>query len=188
MFGKFVLALAIAGTALGAVAGAVHAHADPSDPGSGGPCLPGGYTGNGDSCKPGMENWDYIHRMYGPSAPSMNRPNVVSANDVENQISAKMVGANGQKADSVVCPQDLKADVGAQINCAMQMGSKTNTVNVTVSSVKGDQVKFDMVQTIDKAQVASQINDELARQFGSRPASVICPDDLNGTVGATLRC
>ncbi|MEZ0051937.1 hypothetical protein ABIA30_002949 [Mycobacterium sp. MAA66] len=32
-----------------------------------GPCLPGGYTGNGDSCSPGMENWEYIHRVYGAS-------------------------------------------------------------------------------------------------------------------------
>ncbi|MBN9634714.1 MAG: DUF4333 domain-containing protein, partial [Actinobacteria bacterium] len=41
---------------------------------------------------------------------------------------------------------------------------------------------------IDKAQVASQISDQLGQQFGTKPESVTCPDNLKGTTGATLRC
>lgn len=44
------------------------------------------------------------------------------------------------------------------------------------------------VPTVDKAQVARQITDDLFRQFGSRPDSVTCPEDLKGTPWATLRC
>ncbi|OBH10344.1 MULTISPECIES: DUF4333 domain-containing protein [unclassified Mycobacterium] len=115
-------------------------------------------------------------------------PKVVSKGDVANQISTKMTSPNGQKPESVTCPDDLKAQVGAQTNCTMKVNGQTSTVNVTVSTVDGSQVKFDMVNTIDKNQVASQISDQLTQQFGSKPDSVTCPDNLKGTEGATLRC
>lgn len=115
-------------------------------------------------------------------------PKTVSKGDVANQISTKMTAPNGQKPESVSCPDDLKGEVGAQINCTMKVNGQTSTVNVTVSSINGNQANFDMVNTIDKNQVASQISDQLAQQFGSKPDSVTCPDNLKGTQGATLRC
>ena len=36
--------------------------------------------------------------------------------------------------------------------------------------------------------MARQIGDDLLGQFGTRPESVACPEDLKGTPGATLRC
>jgi hypothetical protein len=45
-----------------------------------------------------------------------------------------------------------------------------------------------VVTSVDKDQVARQISTMLAQQVGHEPDSVHCPDDLNGTVGATLRC
>ena len=63
-----------------------------------------------------------------------------------------------------------------------------DTVNVTVTSIEGDNVKFDMVQTIDKDQVAKQISEELGQQFGTKPETLTCPENLKGTPGATLRC
>jgi hypothetical protein len=115
-------------------------------------------------------------------------PKVVSKGDVANQITSKMTDASGNKPDSVSCPDDLKAQVGAQLNCEMKVKGQTFNVNVTVSSVKGDQANFDMVETVDKNQVASQISDQLAEQVGRKPDSVACPDNLKGTEGATLRC
>jgi hypothetical protein len=115
-------------------------------------------------------------------------PKTVSKGDVANQISTKMTAPNGQKPDSVACPEDLKAQVGAQVNCTMKVNGQTSTVNVTVSGINGDQANFDMVNTIDKNEVASQISDQLAQQFGSKPESVTCPENLKGTQGATLRC
>ncbi|MDR3660457.1 MAG: DUF4333 domain-containing protein [Mycobacterium sp.] len=125
--------------------------------------------------------------MAGAAGCSSGTPSV-SKKDVESQISTKMTGANGQKPDSVTCPEDLAGQKGAQINCTMKVGDKSSTVNVTVSSIDGDQAKFDMVNTIDKDQVASQISDELTQQFGTKPEALTCPDNLKGQEGATLRC
>lgn len=112
----------------------------------------------------------------------------VGKNDVASQISTKMTGANGTKPDSVTCPSDLPAKVGAQINCTMKVKDETFTVNVTVTSVDGSNVKFDMVKIVDKSRIATVISDKLYEQSGDRPASVTCPDDLKVFKGSTLRC
>jgi Domain of unknown function (DUF4333) len=115
-------------------------------------------------------------------------PGAVSKDDVASQVSAKMTDGEGNKPDSVSCPGDLKATVGAQLDCGMKVKNQPFNVNVTVTSVDGDQVKFDMVETVDKDQVAEQISDQLGQQVGHKPESVTCPDNLKGTKGATLKC
>ena len=112
----------------------------------------------------------------------------VSKSDVAQQIISKMTDAAGNKPSSVTCPGDLPATVGAQLNCEMKVKESTYNVNVTVTSVNGDDVKFDMVETVDKKQVAQVISDKLYQQVGQRPDSVTCPDNLKGVEGATLRC
>lgn len=115
-------------------------------------------------------------------------PGAVGKDDVASQIATKMTDASGNKPDSVSCPDDLKAEVGGQLNCGMKVKGQPFNVNVTVTSVDGDQVKFDMAETVDKDQVASQIGDQLAKQVGHQPDKVTCPDNLKGAQGATLRC
>jgi hypothetical protein len=112
----------------------------------------------------------------------------MSKSDVASQITSKLTDAAGNKPDSVTCPNDLPAKVGAQLNCEMKVKNQTFNVNVTVTSVNGSDVKFDMAETVDKNQVANVISDKLTQQVGSRPDSVTCPDDLKGVEGATLRC
>jgi hypothetical protein len=112
----------------------------------------------------------------------------VSKNDVAQQITSKLTDAAGNKPESVTCPSDLEAKVGAQLNCTMKVKNQTFNVNVTVTSVNGNDVKFDMVETVDKNQVASVISDKLTQQVGKKPDSVTCPDNLKGVEGATLRC
>lgn len=58
----------------------------------------------------------------------------------------------------------------------------------TVTSVNGSDVKFDMVETVDKSQVAKTISDKVTPQLGAAPDSVTCHDNLKGVEGATLRC
>ncbi|WAC90043.1 DUF4333 domain-containing protein [Mycobacterium sp. Aquia_213] len=112
----------------------------------------------------------------------------VAKKDVASQITEKLTDAQGNKPDSVDCPSDLDAKVGAQLNCSMKVKGTTYGVNVTVTSVEGSNVKFDMAETVDKAQVASTISNNLTQQFGTTPESVTCPDNLKGVTGATLRC
>jgi hypothetical protein len=114
-------------------------------------------------------------------------PPTVNKSDVQNQISAKMTDAAGNKPDTVTCPSDLTATVGAKLDCEMKIKGKPFGVNVTVTSVDNGQAKFDMVETVDKAEVATSINDNLVQQ-GLKPDSVSCPDNLKGVAGATLRC
>ena len=108
----------------------------------------------------------------------------VSKSDGASRITAKLTDAAGNKP----CPNDLPAKVGAQLNCEMKVKNQTFNVNVTVTSVNGSDVKFDLVETVDKNEVASVISDKLTQQVGSRPDSVTCPDNVKGVRGATLRC
>ena len=112
----------------------------------------------------------------------------VSKGDVASQITSKLTDAAGNKPDSVTCPSDLEAKVGAQLNCEMKVKNQTFNVNVMVTSVEGSNTKFDMVETVDKNQVATVISDKLTQQVGRKPDSVTCPDNLKGVQGATLRC
>ena len=70
----------------------------------------------------------------------------------------------------------------------MKIKGQDYNVNVTATSVKGDEVLFDMVETVDKNLVASKLSDQLTEKVGRKPDSVTCPDNLKGTQGATLRC
>lgn len=125
--------------------------------------------------------------LLGSSACSSG-PGMVSKDDVAKQISSKMTDADGNKPDSVSCPDGLKAQVGAQLNCGMKVKGQDYNVNVTATSVNGSDVKFDMVETVDKNLVATKISDQLTQQVGSKPDGVTCPDNLKGVQGATLRC
>jgi hypothetical protein len=115
-------------------------------------------------------------------------PPAVSKDDVASQITEKMTDSSGNKPDKVTCPEDLKGVVGTEINCSMTVKGQPFNVNVTVTSVDGDNAKFDMVETVDKDQVAKEVSDQLAQQAGRTPDSVTCPDNLKGTEGATLEC
>ncbi len=68
----------------------------------------------------------------------------------------------------------------------MKAGGQAYNVNVTVTSVNGNDVKFDMVETVDKNQVAKAISDKVTPQLGTRPDSVTCPDNLKGVDGGTV--
>jgi uncharacterized protein DUF4333 len=68
----------------------------------------------------------------------------VSKTDVANQISSQLAGQVGHKPDSVTCPDDLKAAVGATQRCELTDQGATYGVTVTVSSVDGDNVKYDI--------------------------------------------
>lgn len=111
----------------------------------------------------------------------------VSKGDVADQIIDKVNEQSGHKPDSVSCPQDLKAVVGTSLNCELIDNGHTYGVNVTVTSVDGSRVNYDIVETVNKDSVAGQIADQLSQQVGRKP-DVSCPEDLKGDKGATLRC
>ena len=73
--------------------------------------------------------------------------------DVESQISQKMTGPHGNKPESVSCPEDLNASVGAKMDCEMTVQGQKYAVEVTVTSIEGDEAKFDMA--LDEQPISS---------------------------------
>jgi hypothetical protein len=69
------------------------------------------------------------------------RTPVVSASAVAGQIVAQSGLAPGQ----VTCPDALPARVGASVVCTARGGGGTQSLRATVTSVNGDQVRFDIV-------------------------------------------
>jgi hypothetical protein len=69
------------------------------------------------------------------------RTPVVSANAVADQIVAR----SGLSPGQVTCPASLPAQVGASVVCTATGGGGTQSLRATVTSVSGDQVRFDIV-------------------------------------------
>ncbi|RNL78435.1 DUF4333 domain-containing protein [Nocardioides marmorisolisilvae] len=68
----------------------------------------------------------------------------VPANDLEKQVKSGLTKSVGQAPDSVDCPKDLKGKVGATARCTLKAEGKTYGLTVTVTSVDGGKVKFDI--------------------------------------------
>ena len=66
-------------------------------------------------------------------------PGVVDKNDLATQIAQ----TTGHKPDSVSCPDDLPATVGAKLKCALTDGGQAYGVSVTVTDVIGTRVGYD---------------------------------------------
>ncbi len=68
----------------------------------------------------------------------------VPAVDVQTQISEQLAAEVGQAPDSVTCPGDLPAEVGASMTCELTAGKEQLPVMVTVTAVDGTDVNFDI--------------------------------------------
>ncbi|HEY5854935.1 MAG TPA: DUF4333 domain-containing protein [Aldersonia sp.] len=65
-------------------------------------------------------------------------------NAVAEQISAVYAEQVGAAPDSVECPDDLAAEVGATLTCVLTHEGASFDVDVTVTEVTGDDVSFDI--------------------------------------------
>ena len=68
----------------------------------------------------------------------------VPAAEVEEKVTSELTELVGQEPDDVSCPEDLPAEEGAGITCVLSAGGETIDVDVTVSSVDGSDVQFDI--------------------------------------------
>jgi len=75
----------------------------------------------------------------------------IPAEDVETQITEQLTELVGQEPEDVSCPEDLPAEEGAEMTCVLSAGGETIDVMVTVTSVDGSDVNFDI-------QVADEVN------------------------------
>jgi len=68
----------------------------------------------------------------------------VAQADVEKQAGEELAKVVGQKPDKIECPGDLKAEVGTEMRCELFAGGESIGLTVTVTSVDGSDVKFDV--------------------------------------------
>lgn len=129
---------------------------------------------------------------------------IATDDSVEEQIKSQL------GTDSADCPSDLKGEVDQSIVCKATRGDQTFDVKVTVTSVDGNTINFDIERvdgtptaapastpagdvstadpssTVDGKNVAQSVFDQLA-QNGKQVDKVSCPD-LAAQIGATQRC
>ncbi|WP_444962331.1 DUF4333 domain-containing protein [Nocardiopsis sp. M1B1] len=148
---------------------------------------------------------------------SIGGPDAVSAEQVAERSSEMLAEEVGQTPDGFTCPEDLPAEVGAEIRCELTADGQTLGVTVTTTSVDGDDVQWDV--EVDDAQVAEhaagddagedtggggttaasdgvvpaeQVAQQSATQLeavvGRAPEDFSCPQGLPAEVGAEIRC
>jgi hypothetical protein len=75
--------------------------------------------------------------LAGATAACGDSPGHVAGADVANQIKTQLTASVGQAPDSVTCPNDLEATVGATTRCTLTTGGLAYGVSVTVTAVHG---------------------------------------------------
>ena len=76
-----------------------------------------------------------------PAATAATAPKVEGKSVAQSVLT--QLAADGKQVDEVSCP-DLSATVGASQRCTLKAGGDTYGVTVTVTSVQGTDVKFDI--------------------------------------------
>lgn len=69
----------------------------------------------------------------------------VSVEEVERQSSDRLSEQVGQVPDDFTCPEDLPAEEGARMRCELTAGGQSLGVTLTVTSVDGGEVNWDIV-------------------------------------------
>lgn len=73
----------------------------------------------------------------------MLTPKVAKA-DVEQQISSQLAAQVGTTPEKIECPGDLEGTVGTTMTCVLTHQGQSLDVNVTVTAVEDNTVKFDI--------------------------------------------
>ncbi|MFC8045651.1 DUF4333 domain-containing protein [Nocardia sp. NPDC057353] len=70
-------------------------------------------------------------------------PKIAEA-DLENSVQQTLAEEVGQTPDAIDCPGDLNGSVGTTMRCTLTAGGDTLGLTVTVTSVEGDTVNYDV--------------------------------------------
>jgi hypothetical protein len=118
----------------------------------------------------------------------INTKPTVSKDALQKDISDRLVKA-GEQPQSVTCKDDLVGEVGNTTRCEVVL-SATNAFEpmVTVSSVDGDTINYDMTPALSKDQLEKTVSGLVANAAGMQVDSVSCVSGLEGKVGAVAYC
>ncbi|MCP2316076.1 protein of unknown function (DUF4333) [Nocardia amikacinitolerans] len=68
----------------------------------------------------------------------------VKEGELEKSVKQTLTEEVGQEPDSIDCPADLDGKVGTTMRCTLTAGGETLGLTVTVTSVEGDKVNYDV--------------------------------------------
>ncbi|MFV2195970.1 DUF4333 domain-containing protein [Nocardiopsis sp. LOL_012] len=116
---------------------------------------------------------------------SIGGPSAVDAEQVAQESSRILAEQVGEAPDAFTCPEDLPAEVGAEIRCELTDGDATYGVTLTTTSVDGGNVNWD-VQVDEAPTGATTPADEGAAQdtAGNDTVTEDAPAAVNGSVPA----
>ncbi|WP_431970867.1 DUF4333 domain-containing protein [Nocardia sp. bgisy134] len=68
----------------------------------------------------------------------------VKESELEKSVKQTLTEEVGQAPDAIDCPGDLEGKVGTTMRCTLTAGGDTLALTVTVTSVEGDTVNYDV--------------------------------------------
>ena len=80
----------------------------------------------------------------GLSACSLFGEKKVAKEDVENEISKLVKQEAGDYPHETECPDGLKAEEGAKLECKLHIDDSTFSVDVTANTVEDEEVQYDI--------------------------------------------
>ncbi|AWL41390.1 MULTISPECIES: DUF4333 domain-containing protein [Streptomyces] len=82
----------------------------------------------------------------------------LSADELATTVAEKLADTTGRPTPDITCPEDLRGKVGTATRCTLTADDgSTLGVSVTVTSVEGDQINFD-IKADDTASPAPAAN------------------------------
>lgn len=112
----------------------------------------------------------------------------VTKEALQKDISQRLTDG-GSTPQSVSCPEDLAGKVGQTTRCEVAMGVVSNLEPiVTVTSVDGTSVNYDIAPAVSQAQLESAVARLVATTTKTPPTAVACQSGLQGKVGTEAYC
>lgn len=132
----------------------------------------------------------------GCSASVSSGPDEVSTSELTEAVDGKLQDAKAEDAEvtDVSCDGALEPEDGAEQRCHFTDALDDRYgVTVTVTSVDGDELTYDLDvdpgQTVETDELEPEVTEQLTQLSGGvAPDAVDCPDDLPGQVDATTTC
>jgi Domain of unknown function (DUF4333) len=112
----------------------------------------------------------------------------VSRDSLQKDIADRLTAA-GAKPQSVTCKDDLVGEAGRSARCDVVLSPKnTFEAVVTVTSVQGSVVNYDMKPALSKEQLQASVATLVEGATGETVNSVDCESGLEGDSGAEAFC
>ena len=124
--------------------------------------------------------------VFGLSACGVSVPKADLAQSVTTKLAEQNVTADGMN-----CPEDLKGETGASVECAFTTGGQPVGAKVTVTGVESSNVAYEVTlvaKPVDKALLEKTMSEQIGKQAGVTVSSTTCDGDLPPQVGANTSC